>query len=236
MEVNAPQPAARPLWRRVIGSFWFQLIAAFVVFGLVLSFVAKPYVVPSSSMEPTLMPGDRILVNRLAHFGDGPRTGDVVVFDAGPAWDAAPAEPVDVLRGVLRWFGEVSGFGPSGPHTLVKRVIGTPGDTVACCTDDGAIIVDDEPLDEPYVVHDFPFEPGSLDCASTPRSLRCFDEVTVPDASYLMLGDNRTNSADSAARCRTIDATADCWRWATVDGIVGPAVVILWPPSRWSAL
>ena len=234
--MDAPEPAARPLWRRVVGSVWFQLALAFLVAGLVLTFLAKPYAVPSASMEPTLQPGDSILVDRLAYAGGEPSPGDIVVFDADDTWDAAPPAPVDPLRGILRWIGEATGFGASGDHTLVKRVIATPGQTVSCCTHAGAILVDGEVLDEPYVVDDLPFEPGALDCATTPRSTRCFDEVTVPDASYLVLGDNRAVSADSAAACRVPDAPEDCWRWATGDGIVGRAAEILWPVSRWSGL
>ena len=220
----------------MVGSAWFHLVAAFVVFGLILTFIAKPYWVPTSSMENTLKPGDRILVNRLAYVGAAPGYGDVVVFDADSAWEAAPAAPTDPLRAALRWLGEVSGFGPSSAHTLVKRVIGTPGQTVACCDQDGAVEVDGEPLDEPYITNDYPFVAGELDCSSTPRSARCFDEITVPDDSYLVLGDNRANSADSAVFCRQADAAADCWRWATRDGIVGKAAVILWPIGRWSGL
>ena len=61
-------------------------------------------------------------------------------------------------------------------------------------------------------------------------------EESVPDASYLVLGDNRTNSADSAQACRGDDAGADCWRWAHDGEIVGKAVVVLWPIDRWRAL
>ena len=226
----------RPFWRRLAGSALFHLAAAVVAFGLVLTFIAKPYWVPTSSMENTLRPGDRILVNRLAYAGSAPANGDVVVFDADSRWEPAPAAPTDPLRAVLRWLGEVSGFGPSSAHTLVKRVIGTPGQTVACCDDDGAVQVDGAPLDEPYVTNDYPFVAGELDCSSAPRSTRCFAEVTVPDDSYLVLGDNRANSADSAVFCRDADATADCWRWATRDGIVGRAAIILWPIARWSGL
>lgn len=232
---DAAEPP-RPRWRRVLGSPWIHLVTAFVVAGLILSFVAKPYWVPSGSMEQTLQPGDRILVNRLAYVGSAPATGDVIVFDAGTAWDTAPPAPADPLRDAARWLGEVTGFGPSSPFTLVKRVIGAPGQTVECCTAAGAVIVDGAPLDEPYVSNDFAFTPGTLDCDSTPRSQRCFAEVAVPDAAYLVLGDNRAGSSDSAVRCRVADATADCWRWATREGVVGKAAVVLWPIGRWTAL
>jgi signal peptidase I len=228
------RPRPKPWWRRVLGSPWFHLAAAFIVTGLILSFIAKPYWVPSGSMETTLQPGDRVMVNRLAYVGASPATGDIVVFDAGPTWDIEPAAPSDPIRGVLRWIGEVTGFGPSSAHTLVKRVIGAPGQTVECCTDDGTLIVDGEPLDEPYITNDFAFQPETLDCTTTPRSPRCFDEVTVPADSYLMLGDNRANSSDSAAYCRGDDPVADCWRWATRPDVVGKAALLFWPLTRWS--
>ncbi|GAA3203488.1 hypothetical protein GCM10017690_08130 [Microbacterium terregens] len=231
---DVPQTPSRPRWRRVAGSPWFHLVAAFVLAGLVLSFVAKPYWVPSGSMETTLEPGDRVLVNRLAYVGSSPGSGDVVVFDAGPEWDIAAAAASDPLRGALRWIGEVTGFGPSGAHTLIKRTIGTAGQTVACCTDEGRLTVDGAPLDEPYVTNDFAFEPGTLDCTSTPRSPRCFDAVTVPAESLLLLGDNRGNSSDSAAFCRSDDAAPTCWRWATRADVVGKAAVVFWPVPRWN--
>jgi signal peptidase I len=175
-------------------------------------------------------------VNRLAYLGATPATGDIVVFDAGSTWDIVPAAPPDWIRGTLRWIGEVTGFGPSSPHTLVKRVIAASGQTAECCSEDGRVIVDGEPLDEPYVSNDFVFEPGSFDCTTTPRSPRCFDEVEVPADSYLMLGDNRANSSDSAVACRQEEAPVDCWRWATRPDVVGKAFVLFWPITRWGGL
>lgn len=229
--------APRPLWRRITGSTWFHLVAAFVVVGLLLSFVAKPYYVPSGSMEQTLQPGDRLLVNRLAFVGSEPTTGDIIVFDADETWGPDGSADDGPLKAAVRWLGEVTGFGPSGPHTLVKRVIAGPGQTVSCCTADGRLIVDGKPLNEPYVFEDLPFAPGSLDCTTDPASPRCLPEVTVPDDSYLVLGDHRSASADGALACRAQGADADgCWRWARRDQIVGKAAAILWPFARWSGL
>ncbi|MGO4681148.1 signal peptidase I [Microbacterium sp. 2MCAF23] len=238
MSPEASPAPSRPLWRRVTGSFLFQMCAAFVVLGLILSFVAKPYWVPSGSMEQSLQVGDRVLVNRLAYVGGAqPHTGDIVVFDAGAAWDSAPASAGSPLGAALRWIGEVTGFGPSGPHTLIKRVIAGPGQTVRCCSSDGRLIVDGKPLDEPYVFQDFAFHPRALDCTTPSMSQRCLPEVTVPAGSYLVLGDHRSNSSDGAAQCRgRTTPDAGCWRWARSEDIVGKAVVILWPVTRWSGL
>lgn len=228
---------ARPLWRRITGSTWFHLIAAFVIVGALLSFVAKPYYVPSGSMERTLLPGDRVLVNRLAFVGSQPSTGDIVVFDADETWGPDSAADDGPLKSALRWVGEVTGFGPSGSHTLIKRIIAGPGQTVSCCDAEGRLLVDGEPLDEPYIFEDLPFTAGTLDCATEPASLRCLPEVTVPEDSYLVLGDHRAASADGAYGCRTPGADPNgCWRWAKRDQIVGKAVVILWPIGRWAGL
>lgn len=233
---EAATPARKPTWRRITGSTWFHFAAALVITGLILSFVAKPYWVPSGSMENTLQPGDRVLVNRLAYTGANPGTGDIVVFDAGDEWDTEAVPETNPLKAALRWIGEVTGFGPSSAHTLIKRVIGTPGESVACCTADGQLTIDDEPLAEPYVFNDYAFEPGTLDCTSTPRSQRCFDAVEVPADSYLMLGDNRANSSDSAAFCRGDAPAGDCWRWATRQDLIGKAVLLFWPFTRWTGL
>ncbi len=239
-EASAAEPAPVPLWRRIAGSTLFQLVLAFVVFGLVLNFIAKPYVIPSGSMEQTLEVSDRVVVNRLAYLGGEPQTGDVIVFDAATAWDGERPSTDGPIKAALRWVGEVSGFGPSGPHTLIKRVIGAPGQTVECCSAEGAVLVDGVALDEPYIYEDLPFVPGQSDCSTTPISPRCFPEVTVPQDAFFMLGDHRGNSSDSAANCRGRTAAeveaAACWRWAERDGIVGKAAFIFWPIGNWSGI
>lgn len=185
-------------------------------------------------MQQTLSPGDTVLVYRLAYIEATPATGDVVVFDADETWGSQAAE--GPLRSVLRWIGEATGLGPTSQHTLVKRVIAGPGQSASCCTADGRVEVDHKPLTEPYVTEDFPFQPGSLDCTTEPASKRCFAEVVVPDDSYLVLGDNRAASSDSAVACRGRTTQDECWRWANRSGIVGRVLAVVWPIGRWGLL
>ena len=162
-----PQP-----WRTVLD--WLVTIA--LAAGFVLAFeaeVAKPYRIPSSSMEPTLhcaRPGawcqgrfsDRVIANRLAYrFGD-PERGQIVVFEAPPGADAC-------------------GTGDGG-SAFVKRLIGLPGERVS--ERDGFVYVDGRRLHEPYI------DPASRDhqTGSWP---------TIPPGNYFLMGDNRAHSCDS---------------------------------------
>ncbi|MDG4863077.1 signal peptidase I [Streptomyces sp. T-3] len=97
-----------------------------VIFLLLFStFVMQPFLIPSSSMEPGLKVGDRVLVNKLAYrFGAGPQRGDVVVFDGSGSW---------------------------GNSDYIKRVVGVGGDRVVGRGGDGRIEVNGEPVDEGYL-------------------------------------------------------------------------------------
>jgi signal peptidase I len=96
--------------------------AAFVLALLVQQFVLKPYVIPSPSMEPTLVRGDRVLVNRLAYHFRSPERGDVIVF-------RPPAE--------------------EGKEPFIKRVVAVGGDRVS--VHDGLLWVNGLPQDEPFL-------------------------------------------------------------------------------------
>ncbi|UPL11299.1 signal peptidase I [Microbacterium sufflavum] len=213
--------------RRFFRSVWFHAALALTLALIVIAFVGQP---SSSSMAPTLQPGDRLIVNRLAYLAADPAPGDIVVFRPGDDWER-PAASGNALAAGLNAIGETTGL---RPYVLVKRVIAGPGQTVECCDADGSVLVDGVPLDEPYVVQDLPFVAGDLDCTSTPTSARCFPALTVPDDSYLVLGDNRTNSADSVYPCRgDPDADDGCARWMMRDEVFGKAGPILWPINRW---
>jgi signal peptidase I len=187
-----PQP-----WRTIVD--WAMTIAVAITFVLVFEAeVAKPYRIPSASMEPTLhcaKPGagclgshdDRIIANRLAYRFASPQRGQMVVFTTPPA-------------------AAICGRGDGG-STFVKRLTGTPGDTVS--ERNGYIFINGKPLREPYV------DPALRDHESGawPR---------IAPGHYFFLGDDRANSCDSR-------------RWGTVPrtDLIGPAILTYRPPSRW---
>lgn len=142
-------------------------------------------VIPSGSMEPTLDVGDRILVNTIGVKLAPVHRGDIVVFENPGGWlppgDNPP--PVDPFNRFIDWM-----TGTDSSQLLVKRVIGLPGDRVACCTADGHLTVNGAPVAGTYL-----YTPVT---ASAPAATTSFD-VTVPPGDLWLMGDNRENSADS---------------------------------------
>lgn len=223
-----------PAWRRVLGHPLAHLAMALIVVAVVQLVFVKVYQVPSASMEQTLQPGDRVLVNRLAYVIAEIDDGDVVVFDRPDDWPSTPSD-AGPLRVAAGWIGDIFGFGPSNGDALAKRVIGTPGQTVECCDELGRVIRNGTGIDEPYLGSDLPFESGVLDCETSPRSSRCFAPITLPDDHYLMLGDNRTNSNDSVTACRGRDLVTsnECARLVSRDDVIGAVFFVLLPFDRW---
>ncbi|WP_261624333.1 signal peptidase I [Nesterenkonia marinintestina] len=219
-------------------SLLLNILVALVVLSVIQHFWVKVYAVPSGSMETTLEVGDRMLTDRTAYSEEEmPQRQDVVVYNADEEWEGdLPSPEPSAFGDAVRSFGDVTSLGPSNEQALVKRVIGLPGEEIECCDDDGRITVDGEPLDEPYVFQDLPFTPGEEDCSGEPMSMRCFGPVTVPEGQLLVLGDHRSNSADSVIACRGLDedeADDECARFVDREDVVGRVFVTVWPPTGW---
>jgi signal peptidase I len=154
-------------------------------------------------MEPTLQAGQFLLINRVAYFHvDGTPLGGLV--------PSTPQGSVDYLFGGPQRGDVVVFHARMGRNrALVKRIIGLPGDRVLI--DDGRVFVNGRQLDEPYV--HFP------DQESYPED---GEPIDVPDGSYFVLGDNRSESNDSRAG----------W-FVSVENLVGRVWLSYWPPERW---
>lgn len=217
-----------PLWLVVIGN----LVVALAIVSVVQALLVRVHNVSSGSMQQTLGVRDRVLSSQLPYLADTPQRGDIVIFGHGVTWDEPRREPEpDPLIAAVRLFGDITGIGISNKTYTVKRIIGLPGDTVGCCDAEGRVLVNGEPLDEPYVYRDLPFTAGGLDCASDPPSARCFAPITVPEGHYLVLGDHRSNSADSVAGCRGTTEPSECGQFVPAERITGKVVAKAWPPG-----
>ena len=194
MTDTAPPRPHRP-FRLLRDVVVIVLIALLVSWG-VRTYLVRSFYIPSASMENTLMIGDRLVVNVLASNAMPLHHGDIVVFEDPGGW--LPGEP---------------------GQDLVKRVIGLPGDTVSCCDAEGRMLVNGEPVDEPYLA-----DPDG------PASTIPFD-VTVPEGAIWVMGDNRAHSADSR-----LHQSGPYDGFVPLDHVVGRAFVIVWPISRWGGL
>ncbi|WP_299955298.1 signal peptidase I [uncultured Modestobacter sp.] len=203
------------------------LVSAFVLALLVKTFVVQPFFIPSGSMEQTLhgcpgCTGDRVLVDKVPYWFGQPEPGDIVVFQGPDTWPSQSTadEPGNwVSRGLLT-VGRAVGLAPPGADDYVKRVIAVGGQTVQCCDDRGRVTVDGEPLDEPYVHEDSPLGGGGCNG-------REFGPVPVPEGRLWVMGDHRSNSADS--RCHVQDQYSGT---IAVDDVIGKAALTVWPLDR----
>jgi signal peptidase I len=200
----------RPFWRDLT----VIVVAALVLTILLKAFVVQVFSIPSGSMENTLLPGDRILVNKMVYRFRPIDRGDIVVFSGSGSWDPPTPAPSNLFSRV--WNDAIGLVGIAGPGTdYVKRVIGVPGDHVVCCNADGQITVNGAPLSEKSYIF-----PGAV-----PSQIRF--NITVPPGRLWVMGDNRADSDDS--RYRTGDPGGGT---IPESAVVGRAFVIIWPLSR----
>lgn len=203
-------------------SFWKELPLligiALLLALLIKTFLVQAFSIPSDSMQNTLQRGDRVLVDKLTPwFGSEPERGEVVVFHDPANWlSGEPTPNPNFAQQILSKIGLM----PSADEKdLIKRTIAIGGDTVEC-KKGGPVVVNGKPLDEPYIY------PGNTPCDDAP-----FGPITVPKGKIWVMGDHRQNSQDS--RYHMQDSTQG---FVPVDKVVGRAVVVAWPVTRWATL
>ena len=205
---SAPAPRRSLLrrfraWRfapiiEILGTIALALVLAESVQAAIL----KPFVIPSGSMEPTLVPNQRVLVDRLAYDFGSPQRGDIVVFH--------PPDPLTCGDLTVPNTEPCPTSNPK-PATqyFVKRIIGLPGDHLSIRG--GHPVINGQLLsNEPYISACG----GAPDCDMSRT-------ITIPKGEYFMLGDNRGDSDDS----RFWGPIPESW-------IIGEVFATYWPPDR----
>ncbi|CAN5451050.1 N/A [soil metagenome] len=218
----AEEKRRTPLWLETV----VLLVVALAMALLIKTFLVQAFYIPSASMEPGLVNNDRILVQKVSYwFGGQPSRGDVVVFEDPGNWLTGPEPgPQTVLaKGLAK-----VGLYPTGGH-LVKRVIGTPGDTIVCCDDDGELEINGVAIEE----DDF-IRPQRQCDGPMPNGCREDWSVTVPEDRLFVMGDNRAASADSSDRlCGPNQDKCDADRaFVPIELVVGKVFTLVWPPSH----
>jgi signal peptidase I len=188
----APRPRRRVLeWIAII-------IVALVAAVVIKTYLVEAYVIPSVSMVPAIEVHDRVLVNKLSFdFGHHPHRGEIIVFHESPA-DLDPSTP-----------------------TLVKRLIGLPGETLRSGPH-GEIFVDNRLINQPWLTKSAAAFPGPDICSPQYNTTDCRNGVLhLPRGEYYMMGDNRGDSEDSRY-------------WGPISGshFIGRVFVRIWPLGR----
>lgn len=201
--------------RRAFSWVWRFAVLA-IILGLLATILIRATVmdvfhIESNSMESTLNPGQSIAVDRRAYAEITPQRGDVIVFDGrGSFLPYAKASFADDLLNAFSLTGSNNKY--------VKRVIGVGGDTIECCSTDGRLLVNGEPIDEPYIF------------AGDAPSEQKFS-VAVPENRLWVMGDHRSTSKDSRALLG-----ASGGGMISIDRVTGKATQVVWPLDQRSEI
>ena len=183
-------PKPRHTRSRTLLEYAVTVVVAIVIALAVQAYVIKPYRVPTPSMANTVRAGDRVLIDRVLYGHRDVQRGDIVVFHGGPVVDR---------------------------QVLLKRVVGLPGDLLSI--EEGRMLDNGDPAEHDYVRRmgggPEPTQPGPGG-PDAPWSLQAPYEV--PEGSYFVMGDNRTDSFDSRF-----------WGPVPRETLIGRALAVYWP-------
>ncbi|HXR24366.1 MAG TPA: signal peptidase I, partial [Candidatus Binataceae bacterium] len=197
-EAQAPQKSAA---REYGEAFGIALILALII----RTFFIQAYKIPSGSMEPTLLIGDHILVNKLIYGLRVPDSLFGITFPGIP-W----GQYVFPIESIHRGDVVVFVFPPDPTKDFIKRVIGLSGDTVQ--VKDGKVWLNGSVMDDPHAHFEVSDQERS---PVSPRDN--FGPVTVPAGKLLMMGDNRDRSYDGRF-----------WGFVDANQVEGRAILIYW--------
>ena len=206
MAVPGPKSSKR---RSGLSSFIELIVTIAVAVGLaflIQAFVVKPYRIPSPSMVPTLIPGQRVLTNRLSTH---PSVGDVVVFHPPHGADNQDDPQCgNPNQGTSHAQACDQPTAAESKQTFIKRVVAGPGDTIYIL--DGHVFRNGVPEKDSYI------EPCGPSSSCTFRK-----PIKIPPGDYFMMGDNRGLSDDSRF-----------WGPVPAKWIIGVAFFTYWPLDR----
>ena len=201
-----------------IGETINTIIFVLVMVIIIRFFIGEIRWIPSGSMHPTLLEGDRIVVERFSRFIEAPKRGDIMVFYPPSTKLSYRFLPLlERLTGIL-----------CKDVAYIKRVIGVPGDKIEIkFEDDGSayVYINDKKYKEDYIqsVYEYPRCPDG----NMPKIMLFSDQVMkcgpfkLGKDEYFMMGDNRGNSQDSRY-----------WGKLNKDRFIGRATFVFWPLTR----
>ena len=197
--------------RELIDTIVFVIVAVIII----RFFIAELRWIPSGSMRPTLLEGDRIVVEKLTKFPNiiknhkfenEPKRGDVMIFY--PPFVKLKTDPLSVFSRLTGFFCKDIAY--------IKRVIGLPGEKfeIKKATNGSYhVYINDKRIDEEYIMSEYDYH-------ICKENMYCGPFV-IPENNYFMMGDNRGNSQDSRF-----------WGTLNKDRFIGRAVFTFWPINR----
>lgn len=193
--------------KNIIAEIIETLVFVIVMVIAIRFFVCELRWIPSGSMKPTLLEGDRIVVERYSRFKTAPQRGDIMVFY--PPFEKLENTPIKLTTRLIGLFCKDTAY--------IKRVIGIPGDKLEIKQDkDGlfTVYINDKALNEPYIMSPYAYPSCSQ------NDVNC-GPMVIPEGKYFMMGDNRGYSWDSRF-----------WGFVPQNRFIGRAVFRFWPINR----